>query len=112
MIIKNLICIKLRDITVMHHRLPSTDFQVFGPPRNRRKNPTLQALATSFINNIQCQHPHDYFLWSDGAYSRSKPFASGKRVKVTEFLDKQVVVLQIKKFLQVSMYLIEPVLVH
>ena len=40
------------------------------------KDHALQALTTSIIANIQAKHPNDYFLWSDGAYSCYKGFAS------------------------------------
>ena len=56
----------------------TADFPVFGSAaaRRRRKDHVLQASATSFIQNILTKCPHDHFLWSDGAYSRSKPYAS------------------------------------
>ena len=70
--------IALADISAFHSpkEFNPTDFPVFGSAQLRRHNPTLQASATSFINQILLKHPHDYFLWSDGAFKRSKPYAA------------------------------------
>ena len=66
--------IALCDISTFPIRknLNTTDFPVFGSAQLRKKNPTLQASATSFINNILRKYPNDYFLWSDAAFKRTK----------------------------------------
>ena len=68
--------VKLCDLSFFRQHLSQTDFPIFGSAKTRRQDHILQASATSFIKNIQDQHPGEYFLWSDGAYIRSKPYAA------------------------------------
>ena len=53
---------------------------MFGSAKLRRTNFSLQAAATSFINNILLQYPHEHFLWSDGAYRRSNTHSSAATI--------------------------------
>ena len=72
--------VKLYDTAVLSTQLVAPEFPVFGSAKLRRTNLSLQAAATSFINNILLQYPHEHFLWSDGAYRRSNAHSSAATV--------------------------------
>ena len=68
--------LQLCDISSSCSSNSPVDFPVFGSATIRRKDPVLQAAATAFINSILAKYPNQHFLWSDGAYSRFKRYAS------------------------------------
>ena len=66
--------VQLCDTSCLRTQIQNSQFHVFSSARFRRKVISLQASAASFIS--QTQYPIEYFLWSDGAYSRFNPFSS------------------------------------